>query len=142
MSIIYMDMLCLWLFQRVIFIGSAKTKFMISKFWKHYPTLQLVIFLKVDLEYPQNLFSKHNDFPLAVEHLTIDYEMLSPSMKKLCDNFNLKSILPCKKLVPNFFPKKHYITHYLNLKFYVEKGLIIKKIHKILAFFQKPFLKK
>lgn len=105
------------------------------------PDSSIGYFLEVDLEYPQKLFSKHNDFPLAVEHLMIDYEMLSPSMKKLCDNFNLKSILPCKKLVPNFFPKKNYITHYLNLKFYVEEGLIIKKIHRILAFSQKPFLK-
>lgn len=120
-------MLCLWLFQRVIFIGSAKTKFMISKFWKHYPTLQLVIFLKVDLEYPQNLFSKHNDFPLAVEHLTIDYEMLSPSMKKLCDNFNLKSILPCKKLVPNFFPKKTLHNSLLKFKILCRKRSYHKK---------------
>ena len=97
--------------------------------------------LETDLIYPSTFHDFHNDMPLAVEHLDIHYNMLSPYAKELCDNFNLKSTLPCKKLVPNFYKKCNYITHYLNLKFYVQQGLIIDKIHRILAFSQRPFLK-
>lgn len=63
--------------------------------------------------------------PMAVEHLTLTYETLSPYTQKLCDHFNLKGTLLCKKLIPNFFERKNYVTHYLNLKFYVEEGLTI-----------------
>lgn len=97
--------------------------------------------LEVDLLYPENLHALHDDLPLAVEHLTIRRDMLSKHAKNLCEAFNLEYTLPCKKLVPNLFNKNNYITHYLNLKFYVEQGLIIKKIHKILAFSQSAFLK-
>lgn len=97
--------------------------------------------IECDLFYPPQYFDRDNDLALAPEHFTIAYEMLSPYMKNLCDEFGLRSTLPCKKLVPNFFPKSNYITHYMNLKFYVEQGLIVKKIHRILAFSQKPYLK-
>lgn len=97
--------------------------------------------LEVDLYYPSSLHKKHDDFPLAVQHIPITYDMLSPYMQEMCDAFNLSSTLPCKKLVPNFFEKKNYITHYLNLKFYIQQGLVLKKIHRILSFSQQPFLK-
>lgn len=80
--------------------------------------------LEVDLEYPSHLHDKHNDFPLAPEHLFIHYEMLSPYAKKLCARFDIQSNFPCKKLVPNFYKKLNYICHYRNLKFYLKQGLI------------------
>lgn len=97
--------------------------------------------LEVDLFYPPSLHNKHNEFPLAVEHMNVSYDMLSPYMQKMCDAFNLSSTLPCKKLIPNFFEKKNYITHYCNLKFYIQQGLILRKIHRILSFSQRPFLR-
>jgi len=33
--------------------------------------------LEVDLEYPVHLHERHNDYPLAVEHLTVTRDMLS-----------------------------------------------------------------
>lgn len=105
------------------------------------PNSSVGYLVEVDLEYPKGLHILHDDLPMAPEHLNITYDMLSPHAKKICDSLNLKHVLPCKKLTPNFFMKKNYICHYLNLKFYVENGLEIKKIHKILAFTQKPWLK-
>ena len=105
------------------------------------PNSSVGFLLEIDLDYPSELHCLHDDFPMAPEHLNITYEMLSPHAKKLCDSLNLKHVLPCKKLTPNFFAKKNYISHYLNVKFYVENGLKITKIHKILAFSQKPWLK-
>jgi hypothetical protein len=46
-----------------------------------------------------------------------------------------------EKLVPNFYDKEKYICHIKNLKYYIEKGLIVTKIHRILQFKQSEWLK-
>ena len=85
--------------------------------------------IEADIEYPDSCMDLHGDLPWAPEHLILTYEHLSPYAKDLCDKLNLQGVYPCRKLIPNFYPKKNYITHYLNSKFYVEQGLIIRKIH-------------
>ena len=37
----------------------------------------VVSVVEVDLEYPDHLHDRHNDYPLAVEHLTVTRDMLS-----------------------------------------------------------------
>ena len=38
-----------------------------------------------------------------------------------------------KKLIPNLYNKTNYVVHYRNLQFYIEQGLVLKKIHKDLC---------
>ena len=45
------------------------------------------------------------------------------------------------KLTPNLRDKKNYVTHYRNLKLYLEQGMVITKIHRVLTFKQSPWLK-
>ena len=45
------------------------------------------------------------------------------------------------RLAPNLYDKKKYVVHGRNLKFYVEMGMIIKKIHRVLTFKQSKWLK-
>ena len=47
-------------------------------------------FLKVDLEYPNELQDFHNDYPLAQEKLKILYDLLSSYCKKLQMNMEQK----------------------------------------------------
>lgn len=51
-----------------------------------------------------------------------------------------KPCRPTVKLVPNLGRKVNYVVHYRNLQFYVKQGLVVRKIHKILKFSQRPWL--
>lgn len=99
-------------------------------------------FLEVDLIYPPRLHNKHNCLPLAANHIQITYEMLSSYQKALLEKSNINFVRNNRKLVPNFYEKKHYVTHYLALQFYIQQGLIVKKIHRILCFRQEAWIKK
>ena len=46
-----------------------------------------------------------------------------------------------EKLIPNLYPKTKYVVHYKNLKYYLEKGLVLTKVHRVLAFDQEAWLK-
>ena len=102
------------------------------------------MFLEVDLVYPKKLHTHHRDFPLAPERYNVTYNELSPlnqilyqSMKQN-DSYHTFSE---EKLIPTFHERKKYILHFKCLKFYLSKGLVLKKIHRIVSFKQEPFLK-
>ena len=77
-------------------------------------------FLEVYVEYPKNLFSLHRDLPFL------------PKRKK---------IEKCRKLVCDFFDKKKYVVHIKALKEALNHGLILKKVHRVIQFNQKAWLK-
>ena len=96
--------------------------------------------LDVDLGYPAHLHDLHNDYPLAPEHLEVTSDMTSRYSQHLFDKMKLRSSATVKKLIPNLYDKSHYIIHYRNLKFYLEQGMQLKTIHRVLAFQQSPWL--
>ena len=93
-----------------------------------------------DLEYPQHLHldEKHDNFPLAPESFKIEKELLSPYQSELGDELDVK--YGSEKLCLTLLDKKEYVCHYRNLKFYLKKGMRLKKIHRILQFNQSPWL--
>ncbi|GBL96873.1 hypothetical protein AVEN_118984-1, partial [Araneus ventricosus] len=93
---------------------------------------------EVHLKYPEELHDLHNDYPLAPEKMDIKFEELSEFSKAV---LNGMKYTPSTKLVPNW-KDKNYITYYKNLQFYLKHGLKLEKVHKILKFQQKPWLKK
>ena len=96
-------------------------------------------FFEVDLEYPEHLHDNHDQYPLAPEHLEIKEEMLSEFQRKLAANLNVK--VGGEKLCLTLLNKKNYICHYRNLKFYLEKGMKLKKVHRVLQFNQSPWIR-
>lgn len=46
-----------------------------------------------------------------------------------------------QKLVPNLFPKRNYLTHYLVLQQCVKYGVVLRSIHKIIKFRQTNWLR-
>ena len=92
-------------------------------------------FLEDDLECPENLHDIHNNLPMAPEKIKIKDEMLSPIQLEIKNECDIKVGIT-NKLIPNLMPKKNYVIHYRNLKYYLSKGWILKKVHKILKFKQ------
>ena len=98
-------------------------------------------FVECDLDYPQELHNAHNEYPLAPERLNICVDMISETQKKIVTCYNIpRTSLNQTKLVPNLMAKKKYAVHYLNLKFYLDHGLKLTKIHRVIAFHQSPWL--
>jgi hypothetical protein len=116
--------------------------------------------VEVDLEYPPHLHLDHSTFPLAPEHIEITKEMLSPyargehlnlimahlffTSKLFSDCLSIlnpqKTSYTSKKLCATFNKREKYVLHYMNLQQYLNLGLKLKKVHRVLEFKQSPFL--
>ena len=94
--------------------------------------------LEVDLEYPTELNDLHSDFPLCPEKVKVTDEMLSSYCQQLKENLGLKEP-SIAKLIPNLNDKWRYILHYKNLKLYLDLGMKLRKVHRVLAFQQSPW---
>jgi len=113
----------------------------IKKFLDFFRNESIFFLLQVDLDYPETLHDAHNDYPLAPEQLRLSREMLSPTALNILNSMNMKPSSNNSKLVPNLLAKRNYIVHYRNLKLYLSLGLKLTKIHRVLKFSQRPWLK-
>ena len=96
---------------------------------------------EVDIEIPKELHDKFVDYPLAPEIKSINEDMLSEYQKYLNDKLNIKYSATVKKLILDLLPKKNYKVYCKNLEYYLKLGLKVTKVHRILTFDEKPFLK-
>lgn len=78
--------------------------------------------LEVDLEYPDYLHNNHSDLPFCIS------AEIPPNGKNT-------------KLLATVYNKKKYVIHYINLQQALHAGLILTKIHRILKFDQKAWMK-
>ena len=69
---------------------------------------------EVDLEYPQESYDLHNDYPLAPERIKVTKEMLSPYCESIREKFNIR-IGQVHKLILTLNNKERYVLHYRNL---------------------------
>ena len=75
---------------------------------------------EVDVEYPKYLHDFHSDLRFLPERLKID---------------------KCNKIVCNLYDKNNYIVHIRSSKQALNYGQILKKVHKVIQFNQKAWLK-
>ena len=97
-------------------------------------------FLEVDMHLSDELHDYQNDFPMAPEKLIVTEDTLSAEQIEIIKQFRLK-IGTTKKFIPNLYPKKNYIVHYRNLKYYLDNGWQLTKVDRILDFKQSPWMK-
>ena len=76
--------------------------------------------LEVDVKYPKKLHELHSDLPFLSERMEVN---------------------KCKKLVCNLYNKKKYVAHINTLKQALNHGLKLKKIHRVIEFNQKAWLR-
>ena len=98
--------------------------------------------IECDLYYPEELHDAHDSYPLAPEHIRIKPEDLSDYTKNLAEQcgIGLETLRELRKLCLTLKDKKHYVTHYLNLQFYVKHGMKLRKIYRVVRFSQSPWL--
>lgn len=95
-----------------------------------------------DLEYPPEVQNETMDFPLAPETCTISWDELSPfSQDEWKRQRGSEPFIPCKKLMMTHRDKYNYTVHSSLLKYYLMRGLRMKKVHKIIEFNQEAYLK-
>ncbi|XP_040069574.1 uncharacterized protein LOC120842509 [Ixodes scapularis] len=97
--------------------------------------------LEVDLRYPHHLHETHSDFPLAPVKQSVPYDWLSDYQKSLIDKFEMPKEEPTTKLLLTLHDKTKYVLHYRILKLYIQLGLEVTKIHRVLKFSQRAFLR-
>lgn len=94
-------------------------------------------YVEVDVEYPSELHDLHQDLPLAPENVNITKDWLSQTQRGMGKKLTAKN----HKLTFHFNPRCKYITHAKNLKFYLEHGMKLTKVHRVLYFYQSAWLK-
>jgi hypothetical protein len=98
--------------------------------------------LEVDLTYPRKLHKSHNSLPLAPHRMIIDETILSEFSKECLLEVKGKTKHLSTKLASTFLPRKRYVVHGANLELYLELGMVLRKVRRVLRFVQSDFLKK
>ena len=93
---------------------------------------------EVDIEYPKELHDYHNDLPLAPEKIKPKVEWCSKLQKDYVVKH--KGYKPNEKLITTLFDKERYVLFHENLFWYLQQGLILKKIYRVISFDQKPWM--
>jgi len=85
------------------------------------------------------LHNAHAEYPLAPERIRVTKDMLSPFQCYLAEDLKMGFAVG-NKLAPNLMDKQQYTVHYRNLQFYLEQGLELVKVHRVLEFDQAPWM--
>jgi hypothetical protein len=124
--------------------------------YTHIPTLEEVLntgddneigyILEVDLEYPSDLQDLFKQYPPCPENISPEFEWFSEFQQSLFTKVQGNKGKTSKynggnKLVPHLLKHEKYCIHYRNLKFVSNLGIKITKVHNIISFKQKQWLK-
>ena len=99
---------------------------------------------EVDLHYPVAVQDETCDLPLAPEKCSLQDYCLTDFMREQWRHLNGekdRTYRGCQKLMLTHWDKNNYVIHGKLLQFYVRKGLVITRIHRILQFRQADFFR-
>ena len=108
-----------------------------ENFIKHYDeNSDRGYFLKVDVEYPKNVFNFHKDVPFLPERKKVFglHEYLLSLLER-------KKLEKAEKLVCCREDKEKHVVHIRALKQALNHGLKLKHVHRVIQFNQKAWLK-
>lgn len=96
--------------------------------------------LEVDLEYPKTLHDLHSNFPLAPETMIVEFDDLSPYSQSAYMSLEKQKRYKDQKLLATFDDREKYVVHFKNLKLYLQLGLVLTNVHRVVSFTQKRFI--
>ena len=96
--------------------------------------------LECTLHYPKKLHKSHNAYPLAPVHIEINYNDLSPFAKQCKKVLDDSETYKATKLSATFADRVDYVIHYMNLALYLQLGMKLVSIKRVLAFNQSAYL--
>ena len=98
--------------------------------------------LQCHIVYPAEMQDDNSDLPFLPEMKAPTVEMLSEAQQDLyVETYGGKKFKSSKKLIPNLESKKKYITHYVNLQQAIENGVKVEKVHRVIRYRQKAWVK-
>ena len=96
--------------------------------------------MEVDLKYPEHLHDKHRAFPLLPEQFKVKETEFSDYQQIAAEATGSKEST-CPKLIPSLRDKKRYVLDIRMLRFAMEQGLELTKIHRCVQFTQKDYIR-
>ena len=104
--------------------------------------------LEVDIEYPKELHSAHEDLPFLPEkRFKVDKEFehkvskeINKAHKKVYKTFNITRE-PDTKLIATLQDKNKYVVNMSTLKQALNHGLCLKEVHRVIEYNQAKWLK-
>lgn len=98
--------------------------------------------LEVDLSYPRHLHDAHSDYPLAPESMEIsDEEMALSKWSVNRMGVDGKKRMAGRKLCATLHDKRSYVVHWKALQFYMEQGLVVTKVHRVVSYIEKDWMR-
>jgi hypothetical protein len=101
---------------------------------------------EVDLHYPLSLHDLHNGYALAPENIQVKNHMLNEWQTKVQIRdgkgwrYEERKDNGVKKLCTTFYDKEKYVVNYRTLKLYLQLGLELKHVHRVIEFEQSDFM--
>ena len=95
---------------------------------------------EVDLEYPPELHDRDDDYPLAPEVITIEPEITGEKQHNLRAQYFGAACPLSRKLICSFLSKKHYVVLMQLLRFYLDRGMKLVKVHGAIRFNSSPYV--
>ena len=96
--------------------------------------------LEVDFEYSPELHERDDDYPLAPEVMTIEPEITGEKQHNMRAQYFGAAWLYSRKLICSFFPTKHYLVPRQLLRFYLDRGMRLIKVHCAIRYKSSPYV--
>jgi len=98
-------------------------------------------FVECDIHLPPELYEKFKEYPLCPVTRNVKTSELSDYQKSVLELNKSKHSNNSKKLILDLYDKEKYMCHYRYLQTVVRLGYVVKKVHRVMKFEQRKWLK-
>ena len=89
---------------------------------------------EVDIEFPDELTDYFKDYPPAPSKEIVQITDLSVDQVEMMGKLGITSLPKVPKLIQSLQKESGYILHYLTLQLYIQLGVKVTQLHRVLKF--------